>query len=213
MEKVVLKANIRNDFSKSVRNTARKNGRVPGVFYSRNLKPFSFEVQEQALKPLVYTSQNHLISLQVDGQDEHECIIKDVQFDPLTDKVVHFDLYGLITGEKIELEVPLQFKGAAIGVKEGGIVQQLLHKLDIECLPKDIPQHLEIEISELKLGDAIHVSDLSFENITILNSEDTVIVAVTHPKVEKEPVPGEEGEEQTAEPEVIGKEKSEEDED
>ncbi len=213
MEKVVLKADIRKDFNKSVRNTARKNGKVPGVFYSKHIEPFSIEVQEQALKPLVYTSQTHLIALQVDGKDEYECIIKDIQFDPLTDRVVHFDLYGLITGEMIELEVPLQFNGSAIGVKEGGIVQQLLHKLDIECLPKDIPQHLEIEITDLKLGDAIHVRDLSFENITILNSDDTVIVAVTHPKVEKEPGTGEEGEEESAEPEVIGKAKSEEDED
>ena len=152
MEKVVLKANIRKDFSKSIRNTARKNGNVPGVFYARSIEPFSIEVQEKLLKPLVYTSQTHLISLQVEGQEEHECIIKDVQFDPLTDKVVHFDLYGLTKGEKIEFEVPLQFKGSAIGVKEGGIVQHLLHKLDIECLPKDIPQHLEIDITELKLG-------------------------------------------------------------
>ena len=213
MEKVVLKADIRKDFSKSVRNTSRKNGIVPGVFYFRNIEPFSVEVQEKLLKPLVYTSQTHLIALQVDGQEEYECIIKDVQFDPLTDKVVHFDLYGLIKGEKIELEVPLQFKGAAIGVKEGGIVQHLLHKLDIECLPKDIPQHLEIDITELRLGHAIHVKDINFEDITILNSEDTVIVAVTHPKVEKETVPGEEGKEGAAEPEVIGKGKSEDDED
>ncbi len=212
MENVVLKANIRNDFSKSVRNTARKNGNVPGVFYARSVQPLAIEIQEQLIKPLVYTSQTHLISLQVEGQEEHECIIKDVQFDPLTDKVVHFDLYGLTKGEKIELEVPVQFIGSAIGVKEGGIVQQLLHKLDIECLPKDIPQHLEINISELKLGDAIHVKDLNFEDITILNSEDTVIVAVTHPKVEKEPVSGEEGAEEAAEPEVIGKSKSEEEE-
>ncbi len=213
MENVVLKANVRKDFSKSVRNTARKNGNVPGVFYSKSVQPLAIEVQEQSLKPLVYTSQTHLISLQVEGQEDNECIIKDVQFDPLTDKIVHFDLYGLTKGEMIELEVPVQFIGSAIGVKEGGIVQQLLHKLDIECLPKDIPQHLEVNITELKLGDAIHVKDLNFENITILNSEDTVIVAVTHPKVEKEPVAGEEeGEEETAEPEVIGKGKSEEEE-
>ncbi len=212
MEKVVLKANIREDFSKSSRNSLRKNGRIPGVFYSRNIKPFSFEVQEQALNPLVYTSQTHLISLEIEGHDEHECIVKDIQFDPITDKVVHFDLYGLTKGEKIELEVPIQFLGSAVGVKEGGIVQQVLHKLNIECLPKDIPNHLEINITQLKLGDAIHVSDLNFENITIITSEDSVVVAVTHPKVEKEKVEGEEGEAEAAQPEVIGKGKDEEDE-
>lgn len=211
MEKVVLNANIRKDFSKAARNNLRNEGRVPGVFYSKHDATISIDVSERALHPFVFTSETHLISLNIDGQDEHECVIKDVQFDPVTDKIVHFDLLGLTSGETFQLEVPLMFKGSPVGVKEGGVLQQFLHKLDIECLPKDIPQHLEVDIQSLKLGDAIHVSDLSFENITVLNPEDTVIVTVTHPKVEKEPAEGEE-EEQQEEPEVIGKETSEEEE-
>ncbi|MEO8399450.1 MAG: 50S ribosomal protein L25 [Ignavibacteriaceae bacterium] len=213
MEKVVLEANLRKDFSKSARKNLRNNGRVPGVFYSKSEEVLGIDVPEKILKPLVFTAETHLISLQVEGQNEHDCIIKDIQFDPITDKVIHFDLIGLTKGETIELEVPIQFIGSPIGVKDGGIVQQLLHKLQVECLPNDIPQHLEIEVGHLKLGDAIHVSDLSFENITILNSEEAVVIAVTHPKVEKEPEPVEGAEEESAEPEVIGKGKPEEDED
>ena len=211
MEKVVLNANIRKDFSKAARNNLRNEGRVPGVFYSKHDASVAIDVTERSIHPFVFTSETHLISLKIEGQEEHECVIRDVQFDPVTDKIIHFDLLGLTSGETFQLEVPLLFKGSPVGVKEGGVLQQFLHKLDIECLPKDIPQHLEINIQELKLGDAIHVSDLAYENITVLNPEDTVIVTVTHPKVEKEPTEAEEGAEQ-AEPEVIGKESSEDEE-
>lgn len=214
MEKVVLKANLRKEISKSARNSVRNAGNVPGVYYSRHDDPIAIDITEKSLKPLVYTSETNLISLEIDGQSgELECVIKDVQFDPLTDKVIHFDLLGLTKGEAFQLEVPIQYHGTPIGIKEGGIVQQLLHKLDIECLPKDIPQRLDVEIGHLKLGDSIHVSDLKFENITILNLEESVLVSITHPKVEK--TAEEEGElleEESAEPEVIGKGKSEEEE-
>ena len=216
MESIVLEANERKIIDKKSRNALRNEDRVPGVLYSKRIDPISIDVARKAINPLVYTAKAHIISLKVDGHEEHECVIKDIQFDPVTDKVVHFDLYGLTRGETIEIEVPLQYLGSAIGVKEGGILQENLHKLNIECLPKDIPQSLEVEISNLKVGDSIHVSDLKFENIEILNPADTIVVAVTVPKVEAEPasVEGEaetEGEE-SAEPEVIGKGKEPEEE-
>jgi large subunit ribosomal protein L25 len=209
MEKVVLEANVRDQFSKGVNNRLRKEGKVPGVFYSKHEDPLPIEVVEKNLNPLVFTSKTHLLSLKTNKGQEFDCIIKDIQFDPVTDRVVHFDLFGLTKGEKIQIEVPLQFKGAPVGIKEGGILQQVLHKLDVECFPKDIPQSLEIEISELKLGDAIHVRDLSFENIEILSAPEAVIVAVTHPKVEKVTAE-EEAAAAPAEPEVIGKGKEKE---
>lgn len=210
MEKVVLKANIRNNRTKSDTKIIRKNSRVPGVFYLKNHDTLSIDVPESSINPLVYTADTHVISLQIDGYDEFECVIKDVQFDPVSDKVVHFDLLGLTKGEKFQLEVPLRFQGSPIGVKEGGIIQQVLHKLEIECLPKDIPQHLDINITELKLGDSLHVKDVSFPDLTILNPEDSVIVAITHPKVEVEKTTEEILSEEEAQPELIGKEKEEE---
>lgn len=208
MEKHELKARLRTDLSKSSNNKLRQSGRVPGIFYSRLNKPIPIEVSEKALKPFVFTSKTHLISLAIENDKSYDCVIKDVQFDPVKDSIVHFDLLGLIEGEKFQMEVPIQFKGTAIGVKEGGVVQQVLHKLEIECLPQHIPQFLSIDITNLKLGEAIHPSDLSFDNITILTPPDSVIVTVVHPKVEKEPVPGEAAEEVPAEPEVIGKGKA-----
>jgi large subunit ribosomal protein L25 len=212
MEKQALKANIRTEISKSSRSSLRRSGKVPGVFYSRVNKPISIEVSEKAIKPFVFTAKTHLISLEVENDKNYDCVVKDVQFDPVTESIVHFDLLGLIEGEKFQLEVPIQYKGTAIGIKEGGIVQQVLHKLEIECYPNDIPQFLTIDITNLKLGESIHPTDLSFENISILTPPETVVVAVVHPKVEKEPVAAEATTEAPAEPEVIGKGKAAEEE-
>lgn len=209
MEKTLLEARKRENFSKSANNSLRRQGRVPGVIYSNRVKPISVDVTEGAIKPLVFTAKTHLISLNIDGQNQLDCIIKDVQFDPVTDRIVHFDLQAFDATEKIQLEVPIHLEGSAIGVKEGGIVQHVLHKLEIECLPSDIPEDIIVDISSLKLGDSVHVKDLKLEGINILNSEEAIIVLVTHPKVEKEPAPGEVAVE-AAEPEVIGKGKTEE---
>ena len=216
MEKVTLEAFERKNISKHGRKSLRNSGRVPGVFYSRHVEPIAIDVQQQLINPLVFTSKTNLITLKLKNHDEYECIIKDVQFDPVTDQILHFDLLGVTRGEKIQLEVPVQLIGSAVGVKEGGVLQQNIYKFDVECLPGNIPQFLNIDVTELKLGDSIHVGDLSFVNITILNPEETVVVAVAHPKVEVE-VTEEEGEEiaeegEEAEPEVIGKGKEAEDE-
>jgi large subunit ribosomal protein L25 len=211
MEKVALKANVRKNISKSARSELRKAGKIPGVYYSKHGSPIPIGVVEKEINPLVYTTETHLISLQLDSSEELDCVIKDIQFDPISDRVIHFDLLGLTSGELFQLEVPVRYHGSPVGVKEGGVLQILLHKLEVECLPKDIPQHIDIDIVGLKLGDAIHVKDMKLENLTILNPEDAVIVTVTHPKAEKEAVV-ETAEEAPAEPEVIGKDKAEKDE-
>ncbi len=216
MENVILEANERKNINKQTRNSLRNQGRVLGTFYSKRVKPISIDVSRQSIHPLVFTSKTNLISLSLKDHDKYECVIKNVQFDPVSDKVIHFDLMGITRGEKIQLEIPLQLIGNAIGIKDGGILQQSLYKIDVECLPKNIPQYLDVEISDLALGDSIHVSDLSYDNITILSVPESIVVSVNHPRVEEE-VAVEEGEEiteeeESAEPEVIGKGKETEDE-
>jgi large subunit ribosomal protein L25 len=211
MEKVSLKATTRKNITKSERKKIRQSGRVPGIFYSKHSNPIAIDVTEKAIHPLVFTSKAHLISLEIEGQEDYECIIKDVQFDPVTDRVIHFDLLGLTKGEKIQLEIPVQLVGTAIGIKEGGILQHILHKLNVECLPKDIPEYIEIDISALKLGDSVHVGDLTRDNLDFLNPKNSLIVSVTHPKIKEETVAtaAEAGvAEESAEPEVIGKGKA-----
>jgi len=211
MEKTKLKASERKDFTKSTTKRIRREGLIPGVFYSKNNNPIHIGVADKTINPLVFTSKTHLISLELEGHEEYECIIKDIQFDPVTDKVIHFDLLGLTKGEKITLEVPVQLVGSPIGVKEGGVVQHVMHKIEIECLPKNIPEHLVVDIAGLKLGDSIHISDLIYEDIEFIDPKESLIVQVVHPKVKEEAAPVAEGEgEEAAEPEVISKGKQEE---
>ena len=215
MKTVTLEANKRKDTNKATRNRLRREGRVPGVFYSKRLDTISVDVLEKKIRPLVFTAKTNLISLKIEGQEELECIIKDIQFDPVTDEIVHFDLLGLTRGEMIQLEVPVQLQGSSIGVREGGLLQHILHKLEVECLPKHIPEHIQIDISELAIGDSVLISDLTVENLTLLNPADALVVAVGHQKVVEEEVEVTEelveGEE-PAEPEIIGKGKPEEEE-
>jgi len=209
MEKVLLEARKRSNEKKSSNKSLRREGKVPGVIYSKNVQPISIEVNEGSINPLVFTSKTNLISLNIEGENKLDCIIKDIQFDPVTDKIVHFDLQEFNVAEKIQIEVPVHLVGSAIGVKEGGIVQQNLHKLDIECLPGDIPDSIEVNISNLKLGDSIHISDLKLTDVEFLNPDESIIVAVAHPKVDKEPLAEEATDLEKTEPEVIGKGKSE----
>jgi large subunit ribosomal protein L25 len=207
MEKVTLAAKIRKTISKAARSQTRNSGNVPGIYYAKDVSPIPVEVFENSINPLVFTAQTHLISLQLDNGQSYDCVIKEVQFDPVTDRIVHFDLLGLSATQKIELEIPVALHGSAIGVKDGGLLQQVLHKLHIECLPQDIPQHIDIDITNLKMGASIHLGDIAIEGITFLGAKDAVVVTVASPRAEKTETP--EGEEASAEPEVIAKGKVE----
>ena len=212
MEKILIEAKKREKIDKASRSSLRKDGKVPAIFYSKHHNPLPIELSERAVHPLVFTAKTHLISLKIDGLEELDCIIKDVQFDPVTEKIVHIDLLGLKKGEKIQIEIPVQLLGIPIGIKEGGILQHVMHKVEVECLPTDIPEQLEIDVTNLKLGNAIHVSDLKIDNLTLLNNPESIIATVTHPKVEKEVAPVVDAQ-VVAEPEVIPKGKPQEKED
>ena len=207
MEKVTLAANVRKTISKAARSQCRQKGNVPGIYYSKSSDPIAVEVFKNDLNPLVFTAETHLISLQLDNGQSYDCVIKDIQFDPVTDKVVHFDLLGLSATETIELEIPVSLHGNSVGVKDGGLLQQVLHKLQIECLPNDIPQHIEIDITNMKMGESVHIKDLKFEGITFLGPKDAVVLTIASPRTDKSATDlladGK------AEPEVITKGKSE----
>jgi len=209
MEKIALNGNVRVNLSKSSKTQLRNAARVPGVLYAKGVEPVTVDVAAGAINALVFTTKTHLINLVLDNQKEYDCVLKDYQFDPVTDKVIHFDLQGIVAGQKIEIDIPIQFVGSAVGVKEGGQLQEFMHKLTVLCLPNEIPEHVEINISNLKIGSSIHVADVKIENAEILHAEEAVIVGVVPPKVVKETEPGAEV---AKEPEVIGKgkEKSEE---
>ncbi len=210
MSEVNLPVKKRELSTKSANNKLRKNGNVPGIFYSKGTEPIPIYTAEGSLRPLVYTAETHIVNLKIDDGEEIKSILKSVDFDPVTDKIIHFDIQGIQLGQELELEVPVVLTGQAKGVKEGGVVQHHLHKLHVSCLPKYIPEHISIDISDLDVGDSIHVKDLKIENVRILNSENVIIVSVNIPRaVTTETAAAETAQAEPTEPEVISKGKAE----
>jgi len=209
-----LTARKREDLSNSATKELRKSGYVPGVFYIKETESIPISVKNTALNPFIYTSEVKVINLNIEGTEKSaNCILREIQFDPVSDKAIHFDLLGISEHEKITVEIPLQLAGVAAGVKDGGIVQHTLHSVEIECLPQDIPPMIEINISELKIGDSIQIKDIVLKNFVILDNMDSTIVSVQPPAVEVvETQAGEVTEETAAEPEVISKGKKDEEE-
>ncbi|MFA7228055.1 MAG: 50S ribosomal protein L25 [Melioribacteraceae bacterium] len=206
MSEILVNGTKRALSTKGANNQLRRDGNVPGIFYMKGVEPIPVFVSEKALKPIVFTSETHIVNLKIDNGDEFKSILKNVQFDPVTDRVVHFDLLGINADQEIEIEVPVVFEGQAKGLKEGGIVQQSIHKVTVSCLPADIPQHISIDITNLGLNDSIHVRDLKIDKVRFVQNPEVIIVSVVVPRAAVEPTPGAEvpGEEKS-EPEVISK--------
>lgn len=206
MSELTINAEIRKELGKKV-TSLRREGKVPGVYYGHGQGNIPVTMSELTLRPLYKTSATHIINLKLDDGSVHSCILRDIQFDPLTDRPLHFDLYGIKPDEELTIEVPVILKGTPKGVKEGGTVQHVLHRLRVSCLPRYIPDNIELDIEPLEINRSIHVSEVTIPNVRILENESSTIVAVVPPTVQKEPAPAEAPAEAAApaEPEVIGK--------
>ncbi len=181
MTEIILNAEVRKT-GKSASNQLRRSGKIPGIYYAPGDEPLPIAVKESELKNLIYTTETHIIRLKLGDGKEFQCILKDVEFDPVTDKPIHFDLYGLKAGATVTLEVPIVLVGKAPGVEKGGVIEHLLHTVEVECPTNAIPEHIEVDISNLDIGDSIHVKDLNIPNVKILENELAVIVAVVPPR-------------------------------
>lgn len=212
MSEIVVEAKVRKDIRKKAKSV-RNDGYIPGIFYGHGEDNIPIQTTLTNLRPVVYTSDTHIISLKLDNGETRTCIIRDIQFDPITDKIVHFDLLALRSDEKVTMEIPIALKGTAKGSKDGGMVQHILHRIEVKCFPKDIPEHIDVDITNLGIGDSIHVNSLSIPDVEILEEEDTTIVSVVPPTVLKEPEEeAVETAEELEEPEVVGKGKKDDDE-
>ncbi len=208
MPEITLNAKRREEYKESTLNQLRRKGIVPGVYYGHGVDNITIAATELDLRPIIYTTESRIVNLKINEDKSLSCILKDVQFHPVTDKPVHFDLLALKEGESITIEVSVHITGNAQGIKDGGVLQHVLHKLEIKCLPSDIPSHVDIDVTNLGINDSIKVSDLNLPNVEILNDPNSSVVAVVPPTVEKEPVA--ETSEEPAEPEVISKSKKDE---
>ncbi len=181
---------------KRVARAIRRQGWVPCILYGHHVEPIPFQIPESKLWPLIYTTETHLVKLQINGKT-WDCILKDVEFHPVTDRPIHADFQVLQQTEKITVTVPVRIVGTSVGVQRGGVLQLVTHELEVTCLPKDIPSHIDIDVTNLDIGDAVHVGDLQFEGLKFEDAPDQTVVVIAAPQVggveEEESAEGEAG--------------------
>jgi large subunit ribosomal protein L25 len=212
MKTVPLKANQRLQTGKQAAKKLRAGKRVPAVVYGAGINPTAVDVGLDEFSRAIHTraGENVVIQLTVaEGQKNFEktVVIKEIQLNPVTDAIQHVDFNAISLTEKIKVKVMLHVKGDAPGVKEGGVLDVVHHEIEVECLPTNIPERLDADISNMKIGDSIHLREIVFPSgVTPQLAEDEVVVAIHAPQAEEVPAAAEEV---AAEPEVIGKEKKE----
>jgi large subunit ribosomal protein L25 len=179
-----LNAQTRSEQGKGGARRLRRDGKVPAVVYGRGETPRSLSVSAHELKRLLATVsvENTIIDLQVEGHAPAQALIREVQYHPARPEVLHVDFFHVHAGETIHVDVPLRLHGAPLGVRDfGGVLDQVLYSLQVECLPGDIPESLDIDVENMGPGASLHVRDVDAKGITILNDGDLVICSVTQP--------------------------------
>lgn len=210
MEKRKLKVKLRDRTGKEYVKKLRKNGVLPAVLYGPHLKKsLPLEVDIKELRSFLSQSDKaKIITLEITDQKtdkQHNVIIKDSQWDLITGDLQHLDFYAVTRGETVTTTVPISFVGKSQGEKIGGIVEHLVRELDLECLPKDLPSIIEVDITPLGLGDSLSVGDIKVPSgIKVLTHPQEVVVSVVLPAKEEVKV---EEKEAVEEVEVVGKEK------
>jgi len=210
MEKRKLKVKLRDRTGKEYVKKLRKNGVLPAVLYGPHLKKsLPLEVDMKELRSFLSQSDKaKIITLEITDQKtdkQHNVIIKDSQWDLIKGDLQHLDFYAVTRGETVTTTVPISFVGKSQGEKIGGIVEHLVRELDLECLPKDLPSIIEVDITPLGLGDSLSVGDVKVPSgIKVLTHPQEVVVSVVLPAKEEVKV---EEKEAVEEVEVVGKEK------
>ena len=183
-----IEINKREQTSKKELKKMRKDGNIPGIYYSGGSGESIPIIIAKHDFNLALKSGARIFNIAV-GDKKQNVLFKSVQYHPVTDEVIHIDLYGVRMDQAINIKVTIELIGDAVGVKdEGGILNQPLNELEIQCLPGDIPDLVELDISELAMGSSLNASDIKLEDkFTLVTPEDAVIVSVTQPMKEVEP--------------------------
>ncbi len=181
MKYITIKGEAREKLGKKWARAARKEGLIPCVLYGGN-EVVHFTTTQAQVKSLVYTPEFKVAKVEVNGQTV-ECILKDIQFHPVTDSVVHIDFLRLVEGHPIKLQVPVRFVGASPGVKLGGKLQQNVRRIKIKTTPEYMVDVLELNVSKLEMGQSIRVRDIQAkEGIEIMQAPGTPVATVEIPR-------------------------------
>lgn len=218
-QKVQLEATHRTPGRKKGAKALRAGGHVPAVIYGHGRDPQPLAVSSMELGKLLekIAPETTIVEVSIGGQSTRT-LIREIQRHPIKAGILHVDFMEIHAGEKLRLEIPIHLTGIAEGVRnQGGVLDQVLRTVEIEVLPEHIPEHVELDVTALVIGESLHVSDLKIPNVTILTEAAVTIATVSAPRAEEEATPAAaavEGAEATAvaEPEVIKKGKTDEEE-
>jgi large subunit ribosomal protein L25 len=209
----ILKAEERTQTGSGAARRMRRDGYVPAVVYGHGESSRNLKIRERELQTLLdrISVDNTLVDLEVDGDASQKVLIREVQRHPWKARVLHVDFFQIRADEKLRVAVPLELVGVPKGVlDEGGILQQSRHDIEVECLPGEIPERFELDVSNLDIGDSLHVADLNTGGVRPLEDLDLTLCVVVPPTV----IQVEEEEEEVLleglEPELIGREGEEE---
>src|SRR6058998_1201639 len=204
---VSLAASARQATGKGAARQARFRGKVPAVIYGHGRETQSLELESQALEKALQGIEpaSTIIELAVDGKTV-KTLIREIQRHPIRPDIIHVDFYEIHASEKVKLKVPVHLVGSPDGVRNaGGVLDQVTREVEIEVLPENIPERVELDVTALKIGDSLHVRDLRISNATILTQDDLTIATVVPPRAEEVVAPAPEAAAEVAEPELIRK--------
>ena len=213
MKRQTLEAFKREELKKGASGRLRRSGRIPAVIYGSKA-PVTIAVQQNEFEKKFHSvSENTIITIEL-GKEKHDVLVKDYQEDTLKGKITHIDFYEIEQGKVLRTNVPIRIEGVPAGVKEGGLLEERLYEIEVECLPKDIPEYFELNVEGLNIGDTVHVSDIEIpEGVKALSSDDLAVVTIVTQKQEilpEEAAGEEEGAELEEGAEEAGEEESEE---
>jgi large subunit ribosomal protein L25 len=177
MNTITIEGQLRTEFGKAATRQLRSEEKVPGVIYG-GAKEINFSAPATAFKNIVYTPEFMLAELNIEGTSYH-CVLKDLQFNKVSDQLIHVDFLELVEDKKVTVTLPLKFKGVPAGVKAGGKLVTKIKSLKIKTLPKHLRENIEIDITHLELNDNLRVQDVKAENMEVLNSPRIPIASVT----------------------------------
>tara|TARA_B100001094_G_C17997271_1_gene703293 strand:+ start:122 stop:769 length:648 start_codon:yes stop_codon:yes gene_type:complete len=178
MKSITIKGSKRESVGKVATKVLRNADKVPCVLYGGE-NPLHFSANELDFSKLIYTPNAHTVVLDINGGQKINAILQDIQFHPVSDKILHVDFYQLSDDKEVNMEIPVIIEGSAPGVMlEGGTLEISKRKLKVRALPKNLPDFINVDISSLKLGNKITTAELESEDFTILHPDNTVVCKV-----------------------------------
>ena len=195
MKSIKINGSKRESVGKSSTKALRNAGKVPCVVYGGE-KPVHFSADEISFSKLIYTPNAHTVAISLDEKSEINAIVQDIQFHPVSEKILHIDFLQLFEGKEVTMIIPVKYEGNAPGVRnEGGILSKNKRKLSVKALPKDLPDFIKADISTLNLNDNITISDVSEDSFKFLHPDNMVICQVKMSRASLSLTTDEEGEE------------------